>query len=52
MFMPLARTLSIASSYALLTASDLQGAEIIFDGRGIVDIAKLSPIEVVVLGVG
>ena len=38
--------------YRDLTASDLPGAEIIYDGRGIVDIAKLSPIEVVVLGVG
>tara|TARA_B100000945_G_C20414220_1_gene614267 strand:- start:1488 stop:2780 length:1293 start_codon:yes stop_codon:yes gene_type:complete len=38
--------------YRDLTSSDLPGAEIIYDGRGIVDIAKLSPIKVIVLGVG
>ena len=38
--------------YRDLTSSDLLGAEIIYDGRGIVDKAKLSPVKVIVLGVG
>ena len=38
--------------YGDLSSSDLPGAEIIFDGRGIVDESKLSPISVIVLGVG
>ena len=38
--------------YGDLSSSDLPGAEIIFDGRGIVDESKLSPISVIVLGIG
>ena len=38
--------------YRELTSSDLPGAEILYDGRRIVDTLKLSPIKIVTLGVG
>ncbi len=38
--------------YRELTSSDLPGAEILYDGRRIVDKLKMSPIKIVILGVG
>ena len=38
--------------YRELTSSDLPGAEILYDGRRIVDTLKLSPIKILTLGVG
>jgi nucleotide sugar dehydrogenase len=38
--------------YTKLSSSDLPGAEILYDGRRIVDKSKLSPIKVIVIGIG